>query len=179
MTHPVREVIVSRRQLLTASRWSALLALLLFGACLYGPTPAFAQQTDSTYTADTTAIVAGLWPGKVKGPGKTWFLAGATAVVAGAAMRDGGGYRDRDQPFSNENLLHLTIAAGIGTVTASPRGACVLAALYDVGQMRPSGFPAAHRGQRLGKFSALDVGLACAGAYAMRPLTSAWQRVSR
>lgn len=101
-----------------------------------------------------------------------------TGLVLGATFRDPGGYRDRDQPFSPENQLHAALGGGLALVTDRPGLVCTGAVAYEIGNMRPSGFPAAGT-HRLGKFSALDALLGCASAFGAPKLRSGWQRVTQ
>lgn len=151
-----------------------LLALAVTRTC-----HAQAAVRDSQYTADTAAIVRGLYPLRPgRGEGRV-VLAITTTLVAGAIDRDAGGYRDtwatRDK--REHALAGAVLALTTDDRTIAWRGvgvACLLAGVFEVGQMRPSRFPAAGR-NTLGYGSWRDVGASCAGAAGAVGLRAAWR----
>lgn len=136
-------------------------------------------MSDSQYTADTTAIVRGLY--KWKGPGKSWALV-PLAMIGGSMDRDRGGYQssyatmDKRAHAAAFGALALTVDertfAWRGVITA-----VIVGAAWEVGQMRPSGFPAPHRGQTLGKFDPRDLVADGVGAIVSVGARAAWRAI--
>lgn len=144
--------------------------------------PAHAQSPcDSLCARDSAAVVAGLY--RVKGPGKRWLVAGAATLALAQLDRDRGGYRDTWRTFDKQ--AHAGAGSSIALATddrtvawRGALGACALGTLWEVGQMRPSGFPAAHRGQTLGFFSWRDAVATCGGAWTGVGMRALWRRVA-
>lgn len=155
-----------------------LLFLPLLGvAAQPAPAPvAAASPCDSLCARDSLAVVRSLW--KVKGPGKVWLVV-PLFVAVGALDRDGGGYRDaytggvqpQDRILAPDKRDHLYVGGVTALLlderTFAWRGAawsCAAGWAFELGQMRPAGFPKAVQGDRLGYGSARDAAMNCTGA---------------
>lgn len=136
-------------------------------------------MSDSQYTADTTAILRGLF--HFTEPAPAWFWGGVVIVTVGSIDRDGD-FAYRDTYRSQDKLVHFAAGAAIAGIVGDATPAwkriaagCGYSTLYEVAQMRPSGWPAAHRGQRYGRFSGRDAVAGCGGAVTEVVLGEAWK----
>lgn len=128
-------------------------------------------MSDSQYTADTTAIVRRLWPRWAFRPGK------AALVVPGALVA---GSLDRHTPdgaplqwTGNDKVAHafggmavalvLDDGRSTGSAVRASAWGCVAAAVFELGQMRPSRWPAAGP-NTLGVGDYHDAAVGCGGA---------------